>query len=57
MKNSNKLDEFKRELEVLVNKYSLDNDTNTPDYILAEYLYRCLFTFENTVRLRDFHDS
>jgi hypothetical protein len=25
-----------------INKYSLENDSNTPDFILAEYLYDCL---------------
>lgn len=37
-----KLQKFKKELEQLLNKYSIDNDVDTPDYILASYIYGCL---------------
>ena len=37
--------EFKRELTILINKYSLENKSNTPDYILADYLIDCLSIF------------
>ena len=30
------------DLAALLNGYSLENDSNTPDFILAEYLIRCL---------------
>lgn len=36
---------FQKELEALINRYSMENDSDTPDYILAEYLYSCLFAF------------
>jgi hypothetical protein len=30
------------DLSALLNSYSLENESNTPDFILAEYLIRCL---------------
>ena len=38
-------DKFKIEIENLINKYSKENGSNTPDFILAEYLMNCLITF------------
>lgn len=32
------MNDFKKELEKLINAHSIDNLTNTPDFILAEYL-------------------
>jgi hypothetical protein len=34
--------EFQKELESLLNRYSRENASNTPDFILAEYLVNCL---------------
>jgi len=36
------LENFKQELEHLINKHSMENRSNTPDFILADYLVRCL---------------
>ena len=47
------MDKFKKELEVLINQNGLDNECNTPDYILAEYLTSCLETYRDTIRSRD----
>lgn len=33
---------FVKELQSLINKYSKENGSNTPDYILANYLFGCL---------------
>lgn len=44
---------FETELEHLINKYSKENDSNTPDFILAEYLKGCLDVFNNIVPKRD----
>jgi len=46
-------DKFKKELEQLINKYSMENDSNTPDFILAEYLSNCLRTFNTTIQRRE----
>lgn len=39
------LDEFKKELRPLINRHSLDNDCNTPDFVLADYLTDCLHAY------------
>lgn len=37
---------FKKELTDLINRFSCENESNTPDYILAEYLMECLSAYE-----------
>ena len=44
--------QFRKELEVLVNKFSLENNSNTPDFILAEYLEQSLKAFDLAVTKR-----
>jgi hypothetical protein len=44
---------FRKELTELINKHSVENLTNTPDYILAEFMYFCLIAFETGIRSRD----
>jgi hypothetical protein len=44
---------FKKELENLINKHSVENGSNTPDYILAEYLVGCLQNFSNIMLRRE----
>ena len=44
---------FKDELEALINRYSQENGSNTPDFILAEYLTDCLAAFDKTVKRRE----
>ena len=48
-----KTDNFEKELSILINIYSKENGSNTPDFILAEYLTNCLETFDNIVKLRE----
>jgi len=43
---------FTRELTSLLNKYSKENGSNTPDYILASYLEGCLRVFNYTTKAR-----
>ena len=43
---------FLEELTALINKHSLENGSNTPDYILADYLNHCLAIFNGTVKER-----
>lgn len=40
---------FKNELEILINKYSIENGSNTPDFILTNYLISCLNNFEDAI--------
>lgn len=44
---------FRAELESLVNRYSQENGSNTPDHILAEYLTNCLCAFDDAVNMRE----
>jgi hypothetical protein len=44
---------FVQDLTALLNRYSVENDSNTPDFILAEYLLKCLETWNATVTHRD----
>jgi hypothetical protein len=45
--------EFQKELRALINRQSMENGCNTPDFILAEYLNRCLFAFDLAVNARE----
>lgn len=50
VKGSNVASEFEKELSQLINRYSLENETNVPDFIVANYLIRCLEAFRHTVQ-------
>lgn len=51
--NQEKETEFRKELASLINRYSAENGSNTPDFILVDYLMACLKTFDGTVNARD----
>lgn len=38
-------DELQDEIAAVLNKYSAENMSNTPDFILAQYLLDCLAAF------------
>lgn len=44
---------FRRELEALLNTYSKENRSNTPDFVLAHYLERQLEAFDEAVLARE----
>jgi hypothetical protein len=44
---------FQKELEQIIHKYSIDDESNTPDFILASYVRHCLHAFNDAVRKRD----
>lgn len=44
---------FAEELGLLINRHSKENDSNTPDYILAQYLQGCLSVFNVAVQQRE----
>ncbi len=44
---------FEKELEELINIYSLEGESDTPDFILATYLRNCLNAYNEAVRSRD----
>lgn len=43
---------FQKELESLINRHCQENGSNTPDFILARYMYDCLAAFNNAVLAR-----
>jgi hypothetical protein len=47
-----KREAFARELKKLINKYSLENDSDTPDFILTEHLIQTLELFHQTSNMR-----
>lgn len=44
---------FLKDLETLINKHSVENASDTPDFILAEYLGLCLSAYQQTITKRD----
>jgi len=45
--------DFRDELEHLLNAQSMENGSNTPDFILAKYLEQCLAAFDLAVNARE----
>lgn len=45
--------EFLKELQELINRHSIENESNTPDFILAAYLNDCLSSFTVAVQQRE----
>ena len=45
--------EFKDKLKGLLNSVSLENGSDTPDFILAQYLCNCLKAFDFAVNRRE----
>jgi len=43
---------FAQELEELLNRHNCEGKSNTPDFILAEYLCMCLDAFNDAVNKR-----
>ena len=44
---------FRKELESLINVNSAENKSDTPDFILAEYLCSCLDSFDVATNKRE----
>lgn len=44
---------FESELENLINRYSKENESNTPDFIIAQYISGCLKSFSEAVNRRE----
>ena len=43
---------FEKKLSNLINCYSLENGSDTPDFILAQYLNDCLQSYNRAVKSR-----
>lgn len=44
---------FRRDLESLINQHSRENNSNTPDFILANFLWNTLEQFDVAVNARE----
>ena len=44
---------FEKELEDLINRHSKENESNTPDFILAQYMSNCLKNFNIATQQRE----
>jgi len=44
--------EFRKELKQLVNKNNMENGSNTPDFILADFMADCLAAFDSATNER-----
>lgn len=44
---------FKAELQALINRHSIENGSDTPDYILTDFLMGCLEAFEAGIARRE----
>ena len=47
------MDSFEKELSALINKHSIENESNTPDWLLAQYLISCLAAFTVATQQRE----
>ena len=45
--------DFYDELRKLINRFSKENESNSPDYILARYMLDCLSAYERAIKERD----
>ena len=43
---------LRTDLAAAINRHSAENGSNTPDFILAEYLHDCLMAFDRAMRER-----
>ena len=43
---------FQKEITHVINKFSLENTSNTPDFILSSYLLKCLAAFDDAFTQR-----
>ena len=51
--DAEKRDQLTKDFATAINKVSAENMSNTPDFILAEYLVQCLGAFDLSVMTRD----
>lgn len=49
----NESESFKSALTRLLNRYNLEGGSDTPDFLLADYLIQCLAVFDVTMAHRE----
>ena len=43
---------FRTDLEALINKHNMESGSNTPDFILTDYIIDCLYSYDRAVTRR-----
>lgn len=52
------MSKFRKAIEESINKYSMENGSDTPDFILAQYLESCLKAFDlATLQRREWYGN
>jgi len=44
---------FEKDLTDLINRHSIENGSNTPDFIISKFLVGCLVSFNSSCKKRD----
>jgi len=44
---------LREEIQIALNRHSAENGSNTPDFVLAEYLTDCLAAYDKATKSRD----
>lgn len=44
---------FEEELRSLLNRYSIENESDTPDFILVDFILGCLNSYNTAMKERD----
>lgn len=52
LENVERTPSFEQELQRLINSHSQENGSDTPDFILAQYMQNCLTNFNIAVNAR-----
>lgn len=47
------MSDFQKELTELINRHSKESGSDTPDFILAQYLIWCLNAYNRTIQARE----
>jgi len=47
------MESFEKELQNLINRHSMENASNTPDFILAQFMRACLDAWNTGVQQRE----
>lgn len=47
------MSDLREDIKEAINRHSLENKSNTPDFLLADYLIDCLDAFDKAVRRRE----
>jgi len=47
------MSDLEKDLRSVINRHSIENESNTPDLILVQYLIGCLAAFSQAIKQRE----